>query len=71
MQSPQTTSERCYAVRFCCHLSDYLPLVPTKFNKTLEEAQAEAEDWIGRACTVGGDAMIVKDPEMTMDVIYE
>lgn len=61
-------SERCYGVRFACHVSDYLPLAPT-YDKTLEEAKAEAEDWIGRACTVGGDAMIVKDPRLAQDIL--
>lgn len=40
----------------------YLPLNPTEFNMTLEEAEADVERWRCYADTVGGDAIVVKRP---------
>lgn len=49
-----------YTTRASAHGLSYLPLHPTKFDMTLDEAKAEVERWRAYADTVGGDAIIVK-----------
>ena len=53
---------RDYTTRASAHGMAYLPLTPTEFSMTLEEAQSDVEFWKAYADTVGGDAIIVKRP---------
>jgi hypothetical protein len=54
--------ERCYTTRSSAHGSNYIAAEPETFNMTLEEAEADVKFWRSYADTVGGDAIIVRDP---------
>lgn len=57
------TEERCYTTRSSAHGSEYVPLSnPERFDMTLAEAEADVAHWKSFADTVGGDAIVVRDP---------
>jgi hypothetical protein len=68
-----------YTTRSSGHGSGFVPNEPEKFNMTLEEAISDVDYWRGLACTIGGDAIIVREDgkiiqvglDKTVDSIYE
>lgn len=62
------SSERCYTTRSSAHGSGYVPLSnPERFEMTLAEAEADVIKWRSFADTVGGDAIVVRDPNAGSD----
>lgn len=60
--------KRCYTTRSSAHGSDYVPLsTPERFEMTLAEAEADVLHWRAFADTVGGDAIVVRDPNAQGD----
>ena len=56
-------TERIYTTRSSAHGSDFVPLSnPERYEMTLEEAEADVRFWRAHADTVGGDAIVVKQP---------
>lgn len=62
-ESFQKILERNYTTRSSAHGSDYVPnSIPETFNMTYEEAKNDVHFWRIYADTVGGDAIIIKNP---------
>lgn len=55
-------SDGRYAVRFSAHGASLLPLKPSCYPMTLSQAEAAVKDWESYADTVGGHAIIERDP---------
>ena len=59
------TIQREYTTRSSAHGSPFVPLcTPETFNMTLAEAEVDVEFWRCYADTVGGDAIIVRNPNL-------